>query len=537
MRIYSVLSQIASNKSFFGISIASAIMVSGLFVLASLSGKSIPPNLLPYYERFYPVIILALLVFAEFILTIILIHLKYDISFQSLIDRSSRLTLLVIAGILILFVILALTGLGNIPDPVSWRQPGSPLLTWQIAGALIAGTAVMVLERKIQISRYGNLLDWVFIIALLVIAFTTWMSLPLQTAYTAPLVRPPNYTVYPYSDALYYSLSAESVLNGDGFFGWSVVPRPLVMTAMVYIFALAKGEYAQVILLQTILLALIPVLLYLVGKELHSRSLGITIGLLSIFREVTAIQSTKYIPVSNSKLILSDLPAMMVFLLVTLAVIKWVKYKDNSAFHPFLVGGMLGVMMLVRTQSILLLPFFIIMLIIKYWKQHLKVILKYSLIMVIGVLITITPWVARNFILTNKLIFDDNRQTAMVIDRYQENQDAASTGNASQTKESSSIIQTIIKNSGFVVKFITNHFFRNVICTLLVIPPTLRGNDINVLLTQSNWWGISSLSFTPLEMVWLTIIIILIAFGITRLIKRNLLHRSDTIIPVYRLQP
>lgn len=500
---------------------------AALFILASLPGSALSPSQLPFFERFYLLIPLALFISVELLAALILLHRGVNLSGNLLRNKSFRFATIAIFCLMTMLLFSMITGLGITPDPVSWRTAGTPLLTWQIVGGILAGIGLHWLLQKFPARRLRSILNWVIPLVLFLGAYLSWMSLPLQSAYTAPRIRPPNSEVYPYSDALYYSLSAESVLNGDGLFGWSVVPRPLFMTELTYIFAIAQGSYADVISLQSLVLALIPVMLFMVGKELHGHSLGLSMGMLGIFREYTAINSTSYIQVSNSKLILSDLPALLMFLILTWSVIRWVKADDRRLSYPFLVGGLLGAMMLIRTQSILLLPFLVLIGVLKY--RSWKVSLLTTGLMIAALLITLAPWIARNYGLTGQFMFDDSRQIGMVIDRYQE-ADATITDESSGASSGPSILQTTLQNPGFVAKFVSSHFFRNVICTLLVTPPTLRGNDLDLLFNGTNLWTHHQIALSPLEIIQLVIMLGIIGLGFTGLARKNWLAVS---VPVF----
>lgn len=526
--LHQFLLKLSSSSFSIFLQIIFAVLFLGFFIFASLPIEVLSPDFLPYYERFYPIIILGGLTSLEVFITLQLIHRGFVIETAWLKNRSVQFSIILIATSLVILLFVSLSGLGLKPDPVSWRKPGSPIMIWQFAGSILAALLIRKIEIQFIKPIFRKYFDISIIILLIVFAAVSWLSLPLQTAYTSPRIRPPNFEVYPYSDALFYSLSAESVINGNGLFGWSIVPRPLFITGLAYIFGLVNGDYQGVINLQSLILTLIPVCLYLIGKELHGRSLGIALALLSIFREVSAIFSTPFIPVSNTKLILSDLPTLLIYLLLSLVMIKWVKSNHSSGIFPFIMGGGLGIAMLFRTQSILLLPFLLIVLWIKEKKKGVKTITNQFLLMVFALVITISPWLIRNYSLTHELIFDDNRQTEWVMGRYEDGSEDLQENQVETTDHS--IVQTILKNPGFVSQFIANHFFRNIVCTLLVIPPTLKSNDLEHLFNSTNWWADTKISLTNLEFGWLILSVILIGFGISKLMKKDFLAGISPII-------
>jgi hypothetical protein len=67
---------------------------------------------------------------------------------------------------------------------------------------------------------------------------------------------------------------------------------------------------------------------------------------------------------------------------------------------------------------------------------------------------------------------------------------------------------------------VSNHFIRNVICTLLVIPPILNGNTLDFLYNDTDWWNTPILSLNPSEILGVIIILTIITFGIIKTYKR-----------------
>jgi hypothetical protein len=497
-----------------------SIILLSIVILYSIPKNLIQFEYLVYYDRLQPVLFFISFSIIEIIIALYLFrnNKSFHLSFKNLFK--SPLTLIFILTFLFFFVIVV-TGIGNQPDPLSWRQLGSPLLTWQIIFSVFIGLIYGIFESKFEILKKPKYVDLILVSGIFIIAVSSWLSLPLQKAYTAPLVRPPNMEVYPYSDALFYSLSAESVLSGYGIYGSTVVPRPLFITELVYIFALASGDYSRIITLQTLVLALIPILLFLIGKSLNGKSLGISLALLSIFREYDAIRSTPFIPVSNTKLILSDLPALLAFLILTLLIINWVKGDNHQKHYPILIGGMMGLMTLIRTQSIILLPFILIFAIIKYRTNSHFSWLKNSGLIILTLMLTISPWLIRNYNLTGQFIFDQKEQTDFVASRYAIDTPLDETGHENNNNLLISITSSVLKSPSFFISFLSNHFMRNVICTLMVMPPILNGNTLDYLFKYTDWWSTRSLGLSPSEIFGMLIILTVIVFGIIRLFKKN----------------
>lgn len=508
--------RISDGRNYPAALAAAGAVSLALLVFAGIPDGFLPDEILPLQQKAAPLagfflsLSLAVLAF--------LIYLRLDVREFS-IKKIIRSPLFYIeCAALLLFGVVLLTGIGNQSDSMGWRQPGSPLLVWQVAIALAVGFGYWLLER-----RYPGLcnrkMDAVWIVLIYLVAVVSWSGLPLQKAYTAPGVRPPNREVYPYADALFYSLSAESVLSGFGLANWSVVPRPLFLTGLTYVFQAAEGDYGRIIQLQTMALAVIPVLLYFIGKKVFNRPLGVTLAVLAIFREVDAVLSSRAIPVSNSKLILSDLPALLVFLLFTLAVIHWLEPTNRKPVAPVLVGGALGALVLIRTQAVLLLPVLLILAVFKEYRQKRWQWLRAGGLLLITFILTLTPWLVRNYVVTGQLVFDDSKtQTDVVVGRYtgflEEEASQDFNGGLFQV-----FLLSLKTNPGEVIHTFFNHFFRNVICTLLVIPPDLRGNSLAMLYQPEGWWYSPGLILTAGQVAGMLLVLLLIVTGIYALVK------------------
>ncbi len=186
-----------------------------------------------------------------------------------------------------------------------------------------------------------------------------WLSQPINPGFFATPPRLPNLEIYPYSDALIYAQYAQSALTGHGFLWPDVPTRPLYIAFLTWLHALAGQDYTRVIILQTLVLAASPAILYLLGKELGGRPLGIGLALLAALRDLTVNISAPFARnYTYSKLFCSEIPAALLISLFTLMTLRWM--RQNYALRitnyvPFLAGGILDLSALVRLQSAVLL--------------------------------------------------------------------------------------------------------------------------------------------------------------------------------------
>ncbi len=247
-------------------------------------------------------------------------------------------------------VLAALTKIGFTPDK-NLGSPATPFLEWQI---LLVLSIISVFA---FLPRINLVLDdkWIAI-GIYVFTVILWLSQPINPGYTATSPRAPVFEIFPFSDALIYAQSAQSALIGNGFL-WPEVPaRPFYIGFLTWLHLLGGQNYNNVIVLQTLVLAAFPAVLYLIGKEFGGRPLGLGISLLAIFRDINANGITLIAGnLTYSKLLLSELPAALLISLVALLSIRWMRLTKQTLWRPFLIGGILGVAALIRTQSIILL--------------------------------------------------------------------------------------------------------------------------------------------------------------------------------------
>ncbi len=495
-------------------------LILGVFFFAGLAITQIPTSLVDeayfaYFERLYPILVWLWIFSLESILVITWLRYGWEKTNPRELSPVFRAAIIVQLVLLVLLVIILSTGWGLIPDTEGWRKMGSPLLTWQIAIAIVSGIILLVFGGK-TLGRFPQkvqlAIDAGLIVILYGLALALWLPQPLQNSYFSPEARPPNQQVYPYSDALYYSVAAESVTIGEGLYGGEVTPRPFYLTLLSYISAAAKGDYAQIIHLQSLLLALIPVFLYLTGKQMMGRPLGFAVGLLGVFRELNAIQSTRYIDLSNSKMIMADLPSLLAILVFTWLLIRWWKDHAENPLWALGVGGALGWIMLFRTQTVALLPFILLMLVLQFPRRW-RFWLGRTAIFCAGLILVITPWLVRNFSLTGELMFDDPvTQTQFLQGRYgMDVRDPDVNG---------TLLQVAFRNPGVVLSFAGNHFLRNEIATLFVTPPQHFSETVDTLMTEYPFWRDDLNIPNRGQSVQLFITLALMAFGIGALFAR-----------------
>ncbi len=514
-----------------GLSAIAAGLWAGAFIYNNFSHPiQVIQRYAAYYERLFP---FAVGIFLQCVILVIgLLILRAGIQLRFV--RENRSLWLITLGILGIFLGIwagmEISRVGLTPDKVGWGSPGVPLLFYQVLLAWLAGLCffAILLIPKHGLSRWQRtIIDIIVCVIIWAAAVIAWSDQHVQRSYFAPSPTPPNEEIYPYSDAGFYDYTAQSVLLGYGFLDGKVVPRPLYILLLAGFHAIAGPSYKPTIYIQTLLLATLPVFLYLLGKVFHSRGLGLSLAILAIFREINSILATPWVEVSHSKLIMADLPTMIASVILTWLTVQWLTDAKRRWTDALLVGGALGICMLLRTQSILFLPVIILAAAWYYWKQW-KRLAQVVALVGLGLILVISPWLVRNWMNTGSLVFDDPAtQSAMVAQRYSTEMGAMPIRQPGETEAaysrrlSANIREFLLANPGVVTQFVTAHTLNNLVSAVLVLPTYFSIDQKCDTYTVCNpfWIGLTS-DPTPGNVILVFLNLAVVAFGIATSWKR-----------------
>jgi len=420
-----------------------------------------PERLLPFFERAWP--LLAFVIVFSLQSTFWLLFLRNGIQKTDFVSKKSALVAFIF--LLLVFGFVSLTKLGLTPDPAYWGEPGVPIQGWQLGLALLASVSFLALSLLPLFKSDPQRIDFFLGVLIWALAAGIWLSVPntvLKNSFGPPANMP-----LPHSDSAYYDYMAHSLLIGTDYTG--VVPtRPLYIVFLTILHLLFGENYNLIIMGQTLVLAIFPVVFFFLGKKIHSRTAGVTIALLAIFREWTNLLVSSDTRVSNTKMLLVDTPTLLLILLACLFTFRWLERKDRLS--AFVAGGTFGILLLLRTQAMLILPF---VLIIAFFALRLEKQpwISHLLILVLGVGFCVTPWLTHNYLRAGHFSFDAPFQYQVLASQY------AYTGNLDYSqvdlegKSLGGILFTFaLKDPGFVASFISNHFLATEIGSLLALP-------------------------------------------------------------------
>lgn len=456
-----ILDKFARPAYVWGTVVLSLFLGLTLFLLRYLD----PGTLLPFYERLSPLLWYLLLLALQ--LSVFLLYLYKGIYPSALtgykpVYVSTAVALTVLLG---LFALIASTRLGLTPDPAYWGEPGAPILGWQFVAALILGAGVFCLSFYLRPST----LDVMLPVSIYFAAALIWLSVPVEVLKNSFYMRisAPDYQPYPYSDSSYYDQMAQSLLIGHPYRG-EIPTRPLYIAFLAILHLVFGENYPRILNAQTLALAFLPVILYFLGRKLHSRAAGVIVALFFIFRELTSLLVSSATRVTNTKMILVDLPTLLFLLLACLFVFRWL--GSRKPFDAFVAGGSLGMLLLLRTQSMVILPFILLIAWFELgWRN--KAFYLQSILFGAGIAVTVAPWLIHNYLQTGRFAFDAAFQVNLFVHQY------AAFGNLDVSNYIAEdrgvgyiLLQFMINDPGHVFGFIANHFFAILVNSLLALP-------------------------------------------------------------------
>jgi hypothetical protein len=458
-----------------------------------------------FRERLLPLLIwLAFLVLQVFV-TVIIVR-SFETSHLQLFKNQFRGALVAfgILGLLVLFIIWSRVGLT--PDSVYWMEPGAPILIQQVLLALGIGTIFFVFRKwgdsisKSLPASFQKVFSSKLLLCLLIwgVASALWLSQPLRPAYNSLPALAPNFQRYPFGDAMYYDIHAQSLLIGKPIPSHFWV-KPLYTLFLSVLHVLAGQDYALIVSLQVMVLAIIPVLGYLIMDAIGNGTAGLILAILIIFRERNAIALSNVIQVSNSKLLMSDVFSMGLMALLTLILVRWSRNPAGHRALPFAAGGALGLLVLTRGNPIVLFPFLVLIVLFVLFNQKTLYLWREGLlILTLGFMIPLAPWFVRNYQLTGKLTFQEapKAYSGQLANLYAPDPSTdygsqlSSEQNANQdTETQNQMFQYILKHPGDVFRFVSAHYFHNLIFSYIYLPQSAQVESVRSYVKSMPFWG------------------------------------------------
>lgn len=429
------------------------------------------PQYIAYAERLSPLAFWFVLSAFELIIYIIYLRQESGIRLLRKLSPALRTFFVVFSGTFVIVLGVVFTKIGITPD-YNMGAPAIPLFEWQVAliVLILIGYAFFLHQNPTILDRWAVPFVYGLTVAI-------WLSQPINTAYTATPPRAPNFEIYPFSDPQIYSQYAQAALVGNGFLYPDVPSRALYVAFLTWAHLFGNQDYELVVVLQTLLLAWFPVLLYLIGNELGGRSVGFGLAALPFFRDVNSNIAVPFASnVTYSKLLLSEMPLALFLGFFIWLVIRWLKYDHHSRSLPLLAGGILGGAALIRTQSVALVA--VVALITLLMIRNKTEWFKGMSILSIALAFTLLPWLGRNYVATGGLVVDNPVSQMMTMARRWNGswgnemipQRAGETDAQYSSRMTRVAIDAFKRNPQFILRTAANHFINSEIASLMILP-------------------------------------------------------------------
>lgn len=441
----------------------------------------------PYLIRFQPLVLLISVICAQILIITFALTLKVKPWFDQLIADHIHILLSIYGLLLVLWNVIGRTQLELYPDygDSEWLSLGAPILDTQVALAIAVGFVILctgilinkIYERSNQsISKryFSPNIDLVLGLLIWIIATFHWLSIPSVVNKFLNEPRYPNYAYYPNSDAFSYDTTAQNLLVGVGFKTRDLdyPRRPVYALFLAILFNIVGQNYESVMSVQSAILAVFPVLVYLLTTRLYNRLSALMAAIFVILREGNAIALAGTITDTNSKLFMSEVPTALGIALLALIIGQWMRQPKLRTIISMLVGGIIALFMLIRIEVAIYLPLFILFTGVPLAK-HPKRWIANTLLATLGAVLFLVPWIWRNWRISGGIYLEQPGERLsyfLTKNRFDETGTSPANETALQTLSEDKIKDSLIQRS-------LSHYINSQVQSILLFPNAYRGID------------------------------------------------------------
>ena len=446
-----------------------------------------------------------------------------------------------------LWILIAHTKIGLTQD-VYWDNLGVPLTIAQVGLALITTFLLFRIHQFVSKNNKWTKRDTTILFFLIwIIAALIWIHEPQNTSTFNPGPFSPNNEFYPESDAQVYDTCALSAQLGRNYcyFNNSSVSKPLYAMFLFLLHLISGTSNSVLINFQVIFLALLPALIYLIGKRLHSNVVGLLAAIFSIIKINNSITDSLVIwTVSNPKFMMSELFLAVFLALFCLFFILWYQDPKHNKSYLYVSAAVLGLSTLIRHNVWILVPAFMLVALIhtkgNSWKK-----IKKSILFLLFLFLAITPWIIRNISLNLEPLSSIGSLKYVVLERRYGIEEGSTEEDAAEidtnlpgnenaiTEEDYSVIlpnesffdKPIFTEIGTIFSSTENHLVHNLISVFFTLPISYHTGSVKDTILNTwevnpwtrTWDGTLSLD----AKIFLGINILIIGLGIINFYKKS----------------
>lgn len=490
---------------------------SFLFLLLLLFPSYRLGNFASYISRLYPILIW--LTIGGLVTLGLFINSRRTDSLWSIILENKKILQVGLVSLIISILVLGtivFTGIGIQQPEDYWFGAGVPVLGLQVIFTLFIGVLFAWFESRYKIKN----IDLFLCLSLFIITAFLWAKEPLLPNYFMPDTA--KNVMYPYSDSATFDIGSQFALIGQGLFNGQYFDRILYTSFLTYLHRWVGQDVEKILTIQSILFSVFPLIIYLIGKELHSRAFGVAIAFLISFRGINAILAATWIDLAGPKVMTTDFPTTIGISLFLLFAIKWIK-DSSKLYFAVLAGGVLGLSMMLRTHVLFLALAFIFFILIIGLNLKWNIRWVGSVILIAGMLFATTPWDLRNLKNGTPMFYLYYSRIQTILEaRYEIQGDSylpthnEFTLNQTVTRQRVLIQRDESGCEGQICK-ITNHFFHNLIASFLFLPSSFVFDGLwNTVKEGAPYWQIAWKGSGINAIQWFFIVnnLILVSLGI-----------------------
>lgn len=384
----------------------------------------------------------------------------------------------VFAGIILIFSTILVGSLvwkmGLIYEPGGWMS-GLPVPVYPAQAGLMFMLGLFLSwlfsqAKSLKISK-SQWIDIAVGIGIWAAAYWIWSGYKLPNTYYLPRPMPPTMQFFPFSDARGYDRAAYSILTGEMGLNQRIPDHPFLPFLLSLFHMFAGDKYSAVIQVQTVVLACFPAALFFLGKRMSGRLAGIFAAGFMIMREANTLSVASLVLTSNSKLYMTEFPAMLLLCLACVILVEQLTPKNKKSNWKWLaLGAILGLAILLRVQTIVLFAVSLGAVAFIFFKK--PGFTKAILSIILGCFLLLIPWIVRNYFLTGTIVIDSPRAMSQATALVGLQTTEAESRNVSVDPSSAvgTSLGYIMRNPGPFLFTTLNHFAHSEIVSLYTFP-------------------------------------------------------------------
>lgn len=443
-----------------------------------------------------------------------------------------------------LWVFIVLTGIGVKGEWSLWNEAGVPILARQIWFCLWGVFGAQQLYRYLSraygkrrlVKRIEKRKDVIICLFLFGLAFALWTSVPSDHQFFSPGPYAPEYEPYPYADAARFDRHVQFAMIGQGFSNGRIGRDHIGYSGFLSLLhVLAGQDYSKLILLQLAVFSFYPIILYILGKNIKNRAMALFLAGISIFQQYNNIKAGTYLNTSHAGNFLSEFPTGMLLAVLFLLLFNWFNGSlRKKQVYAISVGAILGVLILLRFNT-LMIPLLVFLLLIfiygKQWKKWLRSIL----LVMLAIGIVLSPVMLAHGQRTGTYLFFLDKPISylrrVIQNKQTSQQSIVVQDEVLMTRNESSVGMVAYYEPGVreesgrgagtegTLHGVASYFLHNLVTSVLILPNSIMFHDLDSVVFQnlpywnklgSAWQG----EMETAEMIGLWANILIISFGL-----------------------